>query len=156
MGAEKNRMYIVELLMDNEIGVGKLYRAYAKHFPDYRTFWTALAGEEVEHASWLGKLASKVTEGSVLIDERRFNTAAIKTFSEYLERELDRVNRSGISLIGALSTALYIEQSIIEQKYFEVFEGDTIEFKKVLLDLADATKTHLGKVEEVLHKIRGV
>jgi len=51
---------------------------------------------------------------------------------------------------------LYIEQSIIEQKYFEVFEGDTIEFKKVLLDLADATKTHLGKVEEVLHKVRGV
>ncbi|MDD5509647.1 MAG: hypothetical protein PHI12_02365 [Dehalococcoidales bacterium] len=156
MGAEKNRMYIVELLMDNEIGIGKLYRAYAKHFPDHRTFWTALAGEEVEHASWLGKLSLKIEEGSVLIDERRFNTSAIKTFSDYLERELDKVNKSGISLIGALSTALYIEQSIIEQKYFEVFEGDTVEFKKVLLDLADATKTHLGKVKEALSKVRDV
>jgi len=108
MDTKKSQMYIVDLLINNEANVGKLYREYAEQFPDYCSFWSGLANEEVEHAAWIRKLASKVAEGIVIVNDRRFNTAAIKTFSDYLERELIKVNKSGISLISALSTALYI------------------------------------------------
>ena len=156
MDSKESQMYIVELLVNNEVNVGKLYRAYAEQFPDYCSFWAGLASEEAEHASWIRKLASKVAEGAVIINDRRFSASAIKTFSGYLERELIKVNESGISLISALSTALYIEESIIEQKYFELFDGDSIEFKKTLIDLANATKNHLSRVKEALNKARSI
>ena len=156
MDSKKNQMYIVELLINNEVNVGKLYRAYAEQFLDYCSFWSGLASEEAEHASWIRKLASKVAGGAVIINDRRFNASAIKTFSDYLERELIKVNKSGISLISALSTALYIEESIIEQKYFELFDGDSIEFKKTLIDLANATKDHRSRVKEALNKARSI
>ena len=42
----------------------------------------------------------------------------------------------GMSPINALSVALYIEESIIEQRFFEVFAADAPELKRVLADLA--------------------
>ena len=156
MDSKESRMYIVELLINNEINVGKLYRAYTEQFPDYCSFWSGLASEEAEHASWVRKLASEVAEGAVLVNDKRFNASAIKTFSDYLGRELIKVNKSGISLISALSTALYIEESIIEQKYSELFDGDSVEFKKTLIDLANATKDHRSRIKEALNKARPV
>lgn len=45
-----------------------------------------------------------------------------------------------ISLIKVLSIARDIENRLTEKKFFEVFEGDPIELKQVLLDLAAATR----------------
>jgi rubrerythrin len=50
--------------------------------------------------------------------------------------------------------AVYIEESIIEQRYFEVFAADAPELKRILADLANATKGHLEKVREEFGKQR--
>jgi rubrerythrin len=54
-----------------------------------------------------------------------------------------------ISLIKALSIARDIENGLIEKKFFEVFEGDPIELKQVLLNLAAATREHHNRIEKV-------
>ena len=117
---------IIDLLAQNEERIRKLYEAYAEKFPDYRVFWNDLAGEEAEHAAWIRKLASKAKEGTIIVNKGRFNTAAISTFSNYVDKELTNLKTSSVSLIGALSVALYLEESIIEHNYFEVFEGDSL------------------------------
>ena len=156
MDSKNNQMHVVDSLINNEVNVGKLYRAYAERFREYCSFWADLASEEVKHASWIRKLALKVADGTVIINDKRFNASAIKTFSNYLERELIKVNKDDIPLINALSTALYIEESLIEQKYFEVFDGDSIEFKKTMIDLANGTKDHRSKIKELLNKARAI
>ncbi len=57
-------------------------------------------------------------------------------------------------LINALSIALYIEEALIERKFFEVIEGDSVGLKHVLLDVAAATRSHIDRVRKVWSKHR--
>ncbi|TET10801.1 MAG: hypothetical protein E3J83_00055 [Candidatus Atribacteria bacterium] len=59
-----------------------------------------------------------------------------------------------ISLIKALSIARDIENGLIEKKFFEIFEGDPIELKHVLLNLAAATREHYNRIEKVWKETR--
>jgi len=146
---------IIDILAQNEEDIGILYRAYSEKFPDHVDFWKELAQEEAEHASWIRKLAAKAQAGTIIVKENRFNTVAIRTFSKYLEQEHARLKMSPVSLVNALSVAMYIEDSIIEHNYFEVFEGDDFEFKKTLLDLASATNEHRIRIKDALKSVSG-
>ena len=53
------------------------------------------------------------------------------------------------SLINALSVALSIEESMIERKFFDVFETDSAELRDVLLNLAAETKRHREQVRKL-------
>ncbi|GAG61348.1 unnamed protein product [marine sediment metagenome] len=101
------------------------------------------------HANWILKLRSKIKEGSVYFKEDRFNKEAIKTSLKYLNNQLSEAQMQDISLIKALSIARDIENGLIEKKIFEVFEGDPIELKHVLLNLAAATREHYNRIEKV-------
>lgn len=139
---------VLEAMAKNEEAVGRLYQAYADRFPAQKAFWSGLAADEVSHAGWLRGLHAKMREGSLAIARDRFKIQPVRAFSGYLERELTTAREPGMSPINALSVALYVEESIIEQRYFEVFAPDAPELKRVLADLATATKAHLETVRE--------
>lgn len=145
---------VIEAMARNEETISRLYQAYAGKFPAHKEFWSGLAAEETSHAAWLRSLIGKMREGSLAINRDRFRLQPVRAFSGYLDRELATASEPGLSPINALSTALYIEESIIEQRYFEVFVPDAPELKRVLSDLAAATKTHLEKVREEWGKQR--
>ncbi|MDM7998977.1 MAG: hypothetical protein QUS33_02970 [Dehalococcoidia bacterium] len=145
---------VIEAMAKNEEAISRLYQAYAGKFPSQKDFWSGLAADETTHAAWLRGLLGKMREGSLSISRDRFRLQPVRAFSSYLERELASVREPGLSPINALSTALYIEESIIEQRYFEVFVPDAPELKRVLSDLASATKIHLEKVREEWGKQR--
>ncbi len=149
MGIKENQMTIIDSLAKNEEAIGRLYEAYAHKFTDYQNFWVSLARDEKNHTRWIQSLSSGILQGSVLFNENRFNSAAINTFLNYLEREIAKAQDQYVLLINALSIALYIEQALIEHKYFEVFEGDSIELKNVLIGLAEETRRHLDRVREL-------
>ena len=145
---------IIEMLAKNEEAVAQLYSAYADRFPEHKDFWSGLAVEEIDHAAELRKLCEITAKGGLYIGEGRFSTIAISNFSSYVEKESepDRVKAS--SFINALSVALYIEESIIEHKFFDVFETDSAELKQVLLNLAAETKRHLEQVKQLWNEHR--
>lgn len=149
MPLREKSIKIVEMLAKNEEAVSRLYSAYADRFPEYKDFWSELAVDEIDHASELRKLCEIASSGSLYINEGRFNTTAISTFSSYLEKESepDRVKAS--SLINALSVAMHIEESLIERKFFDVFEADSAELKHTLSNLASETARHLEKVRQM-------
>ena len=140
---------LLEMMATNEEAIARLYEAYSVKFTNYKEFWLQLASEEMHHSSWISNLKTKGREGGLYINEGRFKREAIQTFSDYLNRELIKAQTQDISLITALSTALYIEQSIIEHQYFEVFETDSVELKHLLMELSQATDDHLNRVKIV-------
>ena len=154
MGLKENQINVIEMLARNEEAISRLYTAYADKFPDYKNFWSDLADEEIEHSSWLRGLFPQFQEDSIYFNEGRFKPGAIQTFLNYLERELAKAREQEMLLINALSTALYIEEALIERKFFEVIEGDSAEVKHVLLDLDVATLNHIDRVRKVWSKHR--
>jgi len=147
---------ILHRLAENEEAIGVLYQEYAKRFPDYESFWVGLASEEKEHASWIRRLYSTAAESALFFNQKRFNKEAIQTYLNYLQRELVKVKQGETTLINALSVTLYIEESLIERKYFDVFETDSVELKHVLLNLAASTRIHLDRAREALSNYKRI
>ena len=56
--------------------------------------------------------------------------------------------------VNALSIANAIEQSLLESKFFEVFETDSAELKRLLLKLRDETREHARSVLETWSRHR--
>jgi len=150
----KEQPDLLNRLAQNEEAIGTLYREYAERFPDYHGFWSGLASEEGEHACWIRDLCSTASETGLLIKQGRFNEEAVKTYLNYLGRELDKVRQGETTVLNALAATLYIEESMIEKKYFDVFESDAPQLKHVLLRLEEATRVHVDRARETLDNHR--
>lgn len=151
--AEKNSEMLTELAQHEE-AIGKLYKAYAEVIPTLNEFWSNLSMEENKHATWIRQLGIQAEKAPLFIKGDRFNIAAINTNLDYLRREMDKTNEQSITAIEALSIAFYLEQSLIENKLFEVFETDSVELKDLLQKLNNETINHRIKVKDVLDKQR--
>ena len=154
MDLKANTSEVIEAMAKNEEAVSRLYQAYADRFPSQKTLWSSLAVDETSHAGWIRGLQAKMREGSLTVNRDRFKIQPVRGFSAYLERELTSAREPGMSPINALSVALYIEESMIGQRYFEVLAPDAPELKRVLSDLATATRSHLDKVRDEWGKQR--
>jgi hypothetical protein len=149
MGLEKKQIEIIELLAEHEKEISRLYKEYARKFPEQKDFWSKIVCEEIEHASWIFKLRSKAKEGLLYFKEGRFKIEAIKTSLKYLKSQIAEAQNNKISAKHALSVARDLESGLIEKKFFEVFEPDCREIKEVLTDLAAATREHYNRIEKV-------
>jgi len=148
MNIAKEPDVILGALKDHEHALAHLYDVYAETFPECEALWAELAREEIQHADWLDSLQARI-EGSpedFVVD--RFSVATIEHSIKYVERLFDRAKQPDFTLINALSTALQLEKALIENKYFEVLEGDSANTKRTLEQLAQCTQLHYKK----LHK----
>jgi hypothetical protein len=143
---------IIDNLAANEEILNRLYRGYAAAFPVESEFWNALASEEVKHSAYLKDLAVKAGTSPLFINEHRFKVGAIKTFTSYLNNEISRLELLTVSLIEALSITYDIEQSLIENKYFEVFKTDSAELKQILSVIREETLSHCNRSRVELEK----
>jgi rubrerythrin len=147
---DKKTASILERLASNEESVAKLYEGYANSYPVLNEFWISLATEEMKHASWIRNLGREVEKGAVFINEKRFNVVAVHSMTNYLKKELGRLIEQKIPIVEALSITLSIEQSLIESKFFEVFETDSVNLKHILVKIRDDTTKHREKSKEAL------
>lgn len=146
---------LIDKMAESEELISQLYRAYADRFPTLQEFWSGLADEEMEHANSLYELCAKVTgQLPLYIKEDRFKIQAIQTYQEYLQKEIENARKKELLLINALAVSRYIEESLIESKYFEAFETDSVDLKRVLLKLSKDTRVHMNKTKEMLNKYK--
>ncbi|MFC1622634.1 hypothetical protein ACFL1Y_01395 [Patescibacteria group bacterium] len=152
----KNKIQIelVDMMIEHEQKIGELYTAYAKKFPEFKDFWSQLVQEEGDHAGLLNTLYSKIGQGVVFFEDGRFPKKGIQISLDYVKEQTERAKKGEVELINALSVAVDLEKSLLESKCFEVFESDTVELKNVLQKLADDTKEHAVRIENLLRKIR--
>jgi len=121
----KHQAKVIELLAQHEETIAELYKTYAEKFPSKKQFWTVLHLEELEHASWIRRLRPKIDEGLVAFNEERFNIKTIQTSLNYLTELLSKAKSQRLQLTEALSAGLDIEESLIESKFYEVYETDS-------------------------------
>jgi len=81
-----------------------------------------------------------------------FSIKDIQTFNNNLKRHLDRARHGNISFDKALLTALDIEKSLLEWKYFKIFEGGSEEDWHVLESLSSATENHIKVIQSHLEQ----
>jgi rubrerythrin len=151
---QANQGDVIALLAENEETLGRLYLSFAIRFAEFKDLWNGLAGEEKNHAKWILNLGEKVRNKQVFMKTDRFKAAAVRTFINHTEEEIVKANKPDYQSINALSVAYYIEESLIERKYFEVFESDSVELKQLLLNLAEATKKHAQTIRTAWDKER--
>ena len=136
----------LNLLREHEEAISRLYAAYARRFPADRDFWLSLSQEESQHASWIGLLRERTEEESSGLIVNRFPAAAITHSLNYISRLIEGANRPDLTPVNALSAALDIEQALLENRYFEVFDSNSAEVRRVLELLAQETRAHIEKV----------
>ena len=154
MELKEHQIKVLDLLKGHELAVSELYSVFADKFPEYKQFWSGLSKEEEKHAAWITNLTEMTERGEAFFDQKRFNVEAIKTSLAGLKDDVAKAKREAISLISALSMAYYYEMALIERKFFEVFEGDSVKLKQLLLHLSEETQKHQKIAKEALEKER--
>ena len=145
---------LLEAMKEHELALARLYGLYAEKYPDYKDFWTSLSLEENQHAAWLDQLWSEIENGSEDIIIERFPIGAVQRSTEYVKKLEDTAYQADFLLVNALSTALRLEEALMENKFFEVCEGDSIKTKRTLNLLAQSTLEHCLKVRELWQRHR--
>jgi len=73
----------------------------------------------------------------------------IQHSTEYVKKLMDTTNQPHFVFINALSTALRLEEALMENKYFEVIETDNAKTKHTLAMLAQSTQEHYQRVRKL-------
>ena len=145
---------ILEAMKEHELALAELYEVYADKFPEYKDFWTKFSREEYQHADWINTIQTRVEESTEDFVVERFPIGAVEHSTEYVKKLANTSRHQDMLLINALSTAVHLEQALIEKKYFEVFEGDSAKIKKTLSLLAQSTQKHYEKLHAVWQEHR--
>jgi hypothetical protein len=146
MKATQEAETIVDALKEHEQAVARLYEVYAERFPEYEEFWTELAHEEIQHASWLVILRDRIKRSDENFVLERFPIATIESSIGHVTQLAEQASQSDFLLTDALSTALQLEEGLIENRYFEAFDGDSTDTVHTLTMLAQATQTHYERL----------
>lgn len=140
-------MQSIELLIENEELVSKLYAIYAEKFPEEKEFWRRKAAEEDAHAELLKGVRPIVQEPPSFSKEERFSVEAIELSIAFVKDLIQKSKSS--SLINALSMARDIEHSLIERNFFKVMPSDSILLKNAFVKLEQDTKKHREEIQEL-------
>ena len=103
--------------------------------------------------SWIGGLAAKVENGSECFIVNRFRVGAVEHSIAYVEGLANAPDQPDFLLMNAVSTALYLEKALIENKYFEVLSGDGAETKRILNALTQSTQAHYQRVNSLRREL---
>ena len=137
----------LKLLIENEEILSDLYRIFAGFFPDVQSFWSGLVVEEKSHAAQLriltGRLGAPRADISTL-----FSVDTLRENIRLLKEQIEKFRQKKPSLRQAIETAIEIENTMIEKRFFEAFDDQSEEARKVLRGLREFTEMHVKRLAE--------
>ncbi|HEX9744828.1 MAG TPA: hypothetical protein VGB30_05320 [bacterium] len=145
---------VIEALAKNEDVIGDLYKAYSELIPDYAHYFARMVDEERGHAIWLRRLAGTISNEELVLDKDRFNMDVIERSIAHAQNMEKEAREKGIDAITAASNSAVVENSLLEKKFFEVFEGDSAEVQRILVNLAKASEDHRDHVQQFLEDLK--
>jgi hypothetical protein len=155
MVEKSETLHAIELLKAIEVTVATIYDGFANKFPVHKDYWTQLADEERIHAQWIENLFEEAASGSINMKKGRFNTNAIQLFLTYAEDILDQIHKEAISLTQAVDMAIDLETSLLERKFYDVFDGDSDILQQTFLKMTDQTSDHIIKIHKITEALKG-
>ncbi len=150
MENKKNQLEILESFARHEESIACLYKEYNFLFND--DFWISLYQDELKHAASIRSFKEKLSDNTFYFNENRFRIEAINSSIKCVEEEIMLAKNKEISEIRAYSTALWIENALLESEIYKIFESDNVELKNLLKALTDETVTHREKIKNIIEK----
>jgi hypothetical protein len=148
------QQHIVDLMVRQELLIAELYLIFAGRFPQLHDFWISLHREELEHAQWLEHLAAKVNNGALAFSENEARIFAVQGFVDFITDSIIRARTPRMTFDEALSLTLSMEESLLERKVFDHFDGDSPEIDATLSRLRTETGEHVSWMRTVCRQYR--
>jgi CTP:phosphocholine cytidylyltransferase-like protein len=140
---------IMEILIDHEEAISRLYEAYAQKFPDHKEFWSKVSLDEKDHAEQIRQLSQMIKEGHAQFDFNTYKPIIIKISMDYIKKEVARTKNEEISMRTAISVALHIENAIVDGEVYESFKGYTAEAKSFIRECAASFAEHYRAIQDM-------
>jgi hypothetical protein len=144
----------LELLENLELDISNLYKLFAQKFPAHKQLWDELSDEEVQHASYIKKLASFVQQGLVLLDTKTTKTITVKIVSDGIKSTYQQTQDNKLTTINALAYALSLEDSILEKKFYDYFTTRDQNVAFIINKIKRETSQHYQKVKNALEEAK--
>lgn len=146
MSKQKN---ILCLLSENEEKIAELYRLYAEKIRGRKRLWKAFAKEEDEHAEVIRSLDVRFghDQDSLKVNKHAFQI--VDYISRFIDEEILKAKKREVTHWEALESALRIEQSMVENKSFEIFKPINKAVTKVFRALNRETKGHVKDLRKM-------
>jgi len=147
MDLNSDQRELVTLFMRQEILIGKLYKLFSYRYPEYKVFWTEMAMEERQHASWIRRLSELDTTDKFKFSQGELRSNDLASSIESIEVLIGGVkNNREFTITQAVSMALLLEKALWEKKVFQCFEGDSDEVRRIMNTLHLEQEFHIKKI----------
>jgi len=157
MLSKETQLEVAKLLEQHELAISGLYKAYAQTFPKHKTAWQKLAMEEINHAERIHDFLTRLSDGSVQISATHsLLPEIIQASLDSIADELKKAQSQNMLPIDAIATAMDLEESMIEDKWFMSLQGDSPLVKRVLEALASGTRKHAQELQAMMAMEDGV
>jgi hypothetical protein len=139
----KNILEALKLMKEHELVMAELYRTCSIVWLVDEVFWTDMEQAEMKHAQNIDRMVNIVLERSENFKlGHPFKLAAIQTSISGVKGNIERVKKREIHRNRIFFIARDIEQSILENKYFEILKTDDIEFQSFINEILLDTMAH--------------
>ncbi|MEI6970409.1 MAG: hypothetical protein WCL44_02745 [bacterium] len=125
-----------------------LYTLIARKIPAMEGFWQALAAEERAHATVLASLVKLEAVGDVVFQSTAFQSKATLVSIEFVDNKIRQIEAQGIGIPEAMRLAIDLEQSMLESRFFDVFEAGSTEMRSEFAELRRHTVDHISRIAE--------
>jgi hypothetical protein len=134
-----NNKPLINLFEENELNIATLYSLYAQKIPAKVDFWERLSNEEISHAAQVG--TEKNNTDAIL--ENNFSRGVIKHIMDFVLEQTQKAQQENLSHADAILTALRIERSMLEKKYFDFFTPSNKTVHQIFSRLNKETEKHI-------------
>ncbi|HOP39494.1 MAG TPA: hypothetical protein PLI53_00470 [Geobacteraceae bacterium] len=145
---------LLEKLRENESAIARLYRQFARSFPEDAEFWDAVVRDEEQHSEWLAQMRAIATSGKIRAGSGNLRVEAINSAIDYLAAVSENCDQGRLDRENAFAIAFDIENSLLEKRFFTVFTSDSAEFKHLADTIMRETVRHRNAIGDALRSIR--
>ena len=142
----------VQILTETEEDIARLYEAYARKMPEHEEFWFGLVLEEADHSNMIHSLIKKVDTSSVSFTSDPDVINRLKDFRDFLVREKENVKNEELSFTDALRVAIDIENSIIKNGLYHLFQNPSGDMVEIMEKLHHDNTSHVKFLRRELEK----
>lgn len=138
----------LELLTRHTEHLERLYRNYARIFPEQIDLWSQFGADEAKHARWARELYDRIDGGEVLFQADLFPVRQIESSLRDLEACLSQIPETNPDLREALRRAGAVEKERFEWQIPDYFSGPDRAMQGVALFHAEIM-AHLDRLNHV-------
>lgn len=147
-------MINLEFLADAETQISRFYRLCAGVMEKEKDLWSSLADAEMQHADYVGRMMVLIRKQP---DQYKpgisFSTVNLRMFAVEMQRLAEEVNAGRKSRQELFSTALEIEDSVVEIGYGGMVRTEDAVFKSLAHLLDSESIKHKASISEKMSAV---